>query len=91
MIFLNSREFERFRKIEQTECVYQNDEDMPICGIPTDCGLLMPFGMPVMPLCITHAYEFRDWTMENTIEQITSVMLEPEFLDNLRRIEDDDI
>ncbi len=91
MIFLSSKEFERFTKIEETSCVYQSDESHPICGIPTDCGLSMPFEMPVMPLCITHAYEFRDWTMENTIEQIASILMEPEFLDKLRRVEDDDI
>ena len=91
MIFLNSKEFERFTKIEGTECVFQDDEEKPICGITTDRGLLMPFDMPVMPLCITHAYEFRDWTMEDTVEQLASVMMEPEFLDLLRREEDDDI
>ena len=50
----------------------------------------MPFNMPSMPLCIIHAYEFRDWTMENIIEQFISVMMDDEFIENWRLEEDDD-
>ena len=91
MIFLNSKENERFEVLDLTECVYQNDERAPICGIMADRGLTMPFDVPSMPLCAIHAYEFRDWTMEQTVEQFISVMTEPEFMESLRLEEDDDI
>jgi hypothetical protein len=46
----------------------------------------MPFDVPSMPLCIIHAYEFRDWTVEDTIREFVEVMTEEEFL---RTLEDE--
>ena len=88
---MSSKESKRFVVLDMTECVYQDDEDAPFCGIMTDRGMLMPFDIPSMPLCAIHAYEFRDWTTEQTIEQFISVMTEPEFMESLRLDEDDDI
>jgi len=90
MIFLSLKNDRKFIELEQTQCVYQENEESEVCGILTDRGLLMPFNMPSMPLCIIHAYEFRDWTMENIIEQFISVMMDDEFIENWRLEEDDD-
>jgi len=90
MISLSLNSNQRFVELKITECAYQQDELSDLCGILTDRGLLMPFNMPSMPLCIMHAYEFRDWTAEDIIEQFISIMTEDEFIENWRLEEDDD-
>jgi len=90
MIFLSLKNDRKFAELKQTQCAYQENEESEVCGILTDRGLLMPFNMPSMPLCIIHAYEFRDWTKENIIEQFISVMMDDDFIENWRLEEDDD-
>lgn len=77
MISLNSSQSEkRFVAIEETYCAYQDSEEGEECGISTTRGLTMPFDIPSMPLCPIHAYEFRDWTMEDTIKEFVEIMTE---------------
>jgi len=76
----------RFISIEESPCLYQDWEGSDICGLPTVYGMSMPFDVPSMPLCIIHAYEFRDWTVEDTIREFVEVMTEEEFL---RTLEDE--
>ena len=91
MISLSSSQSKRFLVIEVTQCAYQDSEASEICGILTDRGIFMPFGVPPMPLCTAHAFEFRDWTIENTIEQLAAVLFEDENIEKWRNSEDDDI
>ena len=79
-----------FRVIPESPCLYQDWEEADICGLPTIYGMVMPFDVPSMPLCIIHAYEFRDWTVEDTIREFVEVMTEEEFLKVLEDDIDDD-
>jgi len=90
MISLNSSPSEeRFLVIEETSCVYQSHEDDDECGILTRRGLSMPFNLPPMALCPIHAYEFRDWTVEDTIKEFIEVMTDEDAFDFFREGLDD--
>ena len=80
----------RFIALPETICLYQENEDSGFCGVKTKRGLVMPFEYKSMPLCMTHAYEFRDWDMSDTIKEFVNVMTEPESLKLLEEDEDDD-
>lgn len=71
--------------------MYQSSEQEPECGVETVRGLNMPFVMPPMPLCMKHAYEFRDWTFDDTIREFVGAMTEEEMFSNfLENFGDDD-
>lgn len=91
MILLNSNQNDqRFVKIDPTFCSYQEKEEDDECGIETSRGLAMPFNIPPMPLCPIHAYEFRDWTYEDTIKEFIEIMTEEDAFDFFREgLEDD--
>jgi len=73
---LNSKGNERFVIIESSECLYRDGEDGPVCRIMTERGLHLPFDASPMPLCISHAYEFRGWTIDDTLDEIVNLIVE---------------
>jgi len=92
MISLNSNNSnQRYIVVEDTECVYESDEFSGICGEITDRALNMPFDIAVMPLCTNHAFEYRDWTFDDTIREFVKVMTEEDTMKKLKENIDDDI
>jgi len=91
MIFLSLKDnVQRFIAIKETTCVYQEYEDGDECGNITVRALNMPFEVPPMPLCYVHAYEFRDWTNDDTVREFVAIMTEDDVLkDFLEKFNDD--
>lgn len=80
----------RFVTIPSCICLYQDSDFGEFCGILTQRGMIMPFGYMPMPLCMSHAYEFRDWQMSDTIKEFVNIMTEPESLKLLEEEQEDD-
>ena len=91
MIFLNLNKIRSpFVVIDDTYCEYQDSDEGDRCGLATNRGLEMPFTIPAMPLCVIHAYEYRDWTMDDSIREFVEIMTEPDMLRGFKEDSDDD-
>ena len=80
----------RFVVVDETICCYQGSEDVEECGMITSRALNMPFDIPPMPLCLIHAYEFRNWTFDDIIKEFVEVMTDEDMLPNFLENFDDD-
>lgn len=70
-------------------CMASEDNET-FCDEYSNKMLVMPLGLPDLPLCDFHADMFRDWTDDDTIRELVEIMTEEEGIDYLKEIMDDD-
>lgn len=81
---------DNFERIEKSQCYYEHEHNGKRCENMTTHGLVMPFDFPPMALCRVHAFDFRDWTIEDTLREMADILLDEQYLYEFLEEEEND-
>lgn len=88
MTFLNLGD--NFIRIEKSRCYFEDEHNGRRCENMASYGLIMPFDFPAMPLCRVHAYDFQDWTINDTLREMIDILAEDDYFDTFLKEQDND-
>lgn len=66
------------------------DDDGQFCCEVSNKVLMMPLGIPNLPMCDEHAEMFEGWTNDDTIRELVELMTDEDGMEYLKEIIDDD-